>query len=465
MQPPDGPPVCTALIVPVGDAAAHLLDDRAAAVVPIGTSTRPVLRDLAGQGEDLGPLALLGADAANQSAPVADDRRDVGERLDVVDERRAAPQARSRPGRAAAAGACRACPRSRPSARSPRRRRTRRRRCGCRRGSRTATRRLPLPSRPSCLACLIAVCSRRDGQRILGPDVDEALAGADRVGGDGHALQDAVRVALQDAAVHEGAGVALVGVADDVLLRRRRAWRPSPTSGRSGSRRRRGRAGRSCVIVLDHLGGRHLASGPGAAPGSRRPRCTPRSRSGSIRPLFSQDDRSSASEERLARVAACAGVAVPPSRAATIDGGVGRRDLLVERRRRDRPATSGPSAAQAAGSRRRRPATRSPRPALGDGLVQRLLDAQRPSADRQPAGGAAADADRLPRGALLLGDRVQVSEIHRGSHPFSVPSDGLGRLVAGRRRRRRPRPGRCRRRRGSGPSAARPCRPASSRRP
>ncbi len=56
-----------------------------------------------------------------------------------------------------------------------------------------------------------------DGQRILAADVDVALLGPDRVGGDGHPFEHAVRIALEHAAVHEGAGVALVGVADDVL--------------------------------------------------------------------------------------------------------------------------------------------------------------------------------------------------------------------------------------------------------
>ena len=56
-----------------------------------------------------------------------------------------------------------------------------------------------------------------DRQRVLGAHVDVALVGADRVGGDRHALEHAVRVALQHAAVHERAGVAFVGVADHVL--------------------------------------------------------------------------------------------------------------------------------------------------------------------------------------------------------------------------------------------------------
>ncbi len=64
--------------------------------------------DPAGEGEDLGALALLGADAGEPVAAVADDRGDVGEGLDVVDERRTAPQTRDgrvRRARAAAAAA------------------------------------------------------------------------------------------------------------------------------------------------------------------------------------------------------------------------------------------------------------------------------------------------------------------------------------------------------------------------
>ena len=57
-----------------------------------------------------------------------------------------------------------------------------------------------------------------DGQRVLGPDVDVAVGGADGVGGDQHPLEDGVRIALDERAVHEGAGIALVGVADEVAL-------------------------------------------------------------------------------------------------------------------------------------------------------------------------------------------------------------------------------------------------------
>ncbi len=56
-----------------------------------------------------------------------------------------------------------------------------------------------------------------DGERVLGAAVDVALARADGPRADDHALEHRVRVALQDAAVHERAGVALIGVAQEVL--------------------------------------------------------------------------------------------------------------------------------------------------------------------------------------------------------------------------------------------------------
>ncbi len=56
-----------------------------------------------------------------------------------------------------------------------------------------------------------------DGQRVFGAAVDVTLVRAHGVAGDGHAFDDAVRIALQDAAVHECSGVAFVGVADGVL--------------------------------------------------------------------------------------------------------------------------------------------------------------------------------------------------------------------------------------------------------
>ncbi len=54
------------------------------------------------------------------------------------------------------------------------------------------------------------------GQRVLVAHVDVALVAADGEGADDQALEDRVWVGFQHGAVHERAGVPLVGVADDV---------------------------------------------------------------------------------------------------------------------------------------------------------------------------------------------------------------------------------------------------------
>ena len=56
-----------------------------------------------------------------------------------------------------------------------------------------------------------------DGDGVLGTDIDIALVRADGIAGNGHGLQHRMGVALQHGAVHERAGVALVGVAADIL--------------------------------------------------------------------------------------------------------------------------------------------------------------------------------------------------------------------------------------------------------
>ncbi len=93
MQPPEGPPVCTALNLPaVRDAAADVEDDLPQRDAH-GHLDQARAAHAAGQGEDLGPLALAGADAGEPAAALADDGRDVGVGLHVVQQRRAAPQA------------------------------------------------------------------------------------------------------------------------------------------------------------------------------------------------------------------------------------------------------------------------------------------------------------------------------------------------------------------------------------
>ena len=57
----------------------------------------------------------------------------------------------------------------------------------------------------------------RYGQGVFVPDVDEPFRRPDGPGPNDHAFDHGVRIRLEDAAVHEGPGVPLVAVADDVL--------------------------------------------------------------------------------------------------------------------------------------------------------------------------------------------------------------------------------------------------------
>ncbi len=79
-------------------------------------------------------------------------------------------------------------------------------------------------------------------ERELAADVDEREVAADRVRRDDDALDELVRVALEEHAVLERRRLALVAVHDEVARDRRPAG-GTTTSGRTRSSRRRGRAG------------------------------------------------------------------------------------------------------------------------------------------------------------------------------------------------------------------------------
>ena len=190
------------------------------------------------------PLLFSVPIAANQSPPLPEDGGDVGEGLDVVDERGAAPQTGLRRiGR----------PRARRAPAALDRRDQRRLLAADERAGAEADVELEAELRaadaaaeqPELLGLADGLLQAPDRQRILRPHVQIALGGADRVGGDRHALEHAVRIALEHAAVHERAGIAFVAVADDELAAAGGPWRRCSTSARSGSRRRRVRAARS----------------------------------------------------------------------------------------------------------------------------------------------------------------------------------------------------------------------------
>ena len=75
-----------------------------------------------------------------------------------------------------------------------------------------------------------------DRQGILRANIKNSLVGADGAGGDGHSLDDAIGKGLQQHAVHEGAGIAFVAVADEVFL-------PAGGAANGGPLQSRGKAG------------------------------------------------------------------------------------------------------------------------------------------------------------------------------------------------------------------------------
>ena len=57
-----------------------------------------------------------------------------------------------------------------------------------------------------------------NGNGIFGTDINVTFIGTDGIAGNGHSLQDCVRVAFQNRTVHESSRVAFVGVTYNVLL-------------------------------------------------------------------------------------------------------------------------------------------------------------------------------------------------------------------------------------------------------
>ncbi len=90
-----------------------------------------------------------------------------------------------------------------------------------------------------------------------------------RVAADRHALDDRVRVVAQDVPVMAGAGLGLVGIADDVFLRRRAARHEAPFhAGRKGRAAASAQA-RGLDLVDDLLARSLLAAGSFPRPDSR----------------------------------------------------------------------------------------------------------------------------------------------------------------------------------------------------
>ena len=198
---------------------------------------------VAGDRGDLGARRLLGAEALEPVGARGDDVRGVGERLDVVDQRRPVVETlHGRERRLEARVAALALQRVEQ-------RRLLAADVGA--GAAVDDELHLLAGAEHVLAEEAGLVGLLDGrvedvalQVVLAADVDEAAVRPGGAGGDGDPLDQLVRVLLHQLAVLEGAGLGLVGVAAEVLVHvaARQEARPSCPSR---SRRRRGRAGPS----------------------------------------------------------------------------------------------------------------------------------------------------------------------------------------------------------------------------
>ena len=255
MQPPAGPPVWTALNARPSTIPPPMSYTISRSVVPIGTSTRPVFTTRPARAKTFVPLLVAVPIAANQSPPL----RMMGATLANVSTLLMSVGRSHRPAHAGYGGRGRGVPASALDR-------------GDERGLLAAHEgagpeadvdlegELGVQDGRAEVAAAAGLADRlaesRDRERVLGSAVDVACLRADRVGGDRHPLQHPVRVALEDAPVHERAGVALVGVADDVLAGAGRLGDGVPFQ----ARRVAGAAAAAQAALRDlvaHLGGGH----------------------------------------------------------------------------------------------------------------------------------------------------------------------------------------------------------------
>ena len=77
------------------------------------------------------------------------------------------------------------------------------------------------PQKPPLMGLLQGPPQALDRQGVFGPHIDEAAFGANGKGGDRQTFQQPMGIALEHAAVHEGARIALIGVAHHIAGSRR----------------------------------------------------------------------------------------------------------------------------------------------------------------------------------------------------------------------------------------------------
>ncbi len=249
---PSGPPTCAARTGRPDRVPPPYSSTSSRRRHPEGQLDDAALLDVAGELEDLGAAGAAGAELGVRRAAVSEDHRHRTQRQHVVDRGGPAPQAPDgrdrRPGPHLAAAALEAlehrgllaadvgaCP--------------------------DADVQVEGEAGAEDVLAEVAVGVRRVdrapqggyGVGVLGADVDVALVRPDGMGGDGHALDEGERVALDDHPVRERPGVALVEVAGHELQVGRRLQDGAPLdAGREAGAAASPQAG--VGDFLDHLG-------------------------------------------------------------------------------------------------------------------------------------------------------------------------------------------------------------------
>ena len=203
-------------LVTAADTAADIKDDFAERRTHRNFDKTGVV-DLTGKSEDLSTLRSLGTDLAEPLGALVDDDGDISERFDVVNDRRAAPKTldrrERRTGLRHTAVTLDRLEKSRLFAADER--------AGAEAKLnvevKVAAENL-LAQKTEVASLLDGDLKALDGERIFRADVNVALRSADGKAGDRHGFENGVGIAFERGAVHVGAGVALVGVTDHVLL-------------------------------------------------------------------------------------------------------------------------------------------------------------------------------------------------------------------------------------------------------
>ena len=477
-MPPDGPPTRIAFRSRSASLPARATMSRSG--VPIGTSATPPPAGVRTETRIV-PGLRLRADRGEGLGAVGEDPRDGGEGLDVLDDRRAAEQAARRGLRRALLGLAALAlegleqdgllaehvgaldgpdRRARSSWPEPR----------------TSS-----PAKPRLVQPLDRRLERPDRVGRLGPDGDDRLVGADREGGDQRALEDAVRVPLEERPVGLRRRVGAVAVRDDDAaaeraiaaagarghdVRQRRQPRRRATSRRSGSRRRRGRAApmrrpsRSCPSEpSSRIARREAVNAPAARAASRS--------SGSAVPR----GRRIAGQDRGVR--RIVGIGGSPSAQARASAGRGEASRPGEERGLAAGPRAGGRRGEGLGGGRLEPQVAVVRGGAvdhrvpGAGLLADQLQRRRPAGGRTRPGsprGSRASASGRGRSARGSPRAPRGGSGRSGRRPGPGPAGrtGAGRTPRAARRTSPARPSGC----GSGPSCrSRPCRCTRSGRP